>query len=128
MAWTETTVNDVFTATETVTLASSTTTEYFAVIDFLQPFRLEHRDYVEFVLTASAVSGSNLDIGLHGSFTEAGTVKNEITDALVTDVTNGTKVQFAARDVSATPFPYYFISITTDANESANTLKCEMAY
>lgn len=77
--------------------------------------------YVAFSFNASAVTGTNLDIALYGSETEAGTTKYLLLDALVADITaNGQVVGII--DIQAYPAPYYFISVTGDNAETGNTL------
>jgi hypothetical protein len=106
---------------ETVTLPSSATTEYSSEIDFIAADLKNNNRYVTFGIIASAVTGTNLDIGLYGSMTSGGT-KFLLLDAVVADVTNAAKVKFQAVDLNAYPAPYYYLGWTSDGDESANTV------
>lgn len=122
MAWTGYTKNDLGGKAElTVTLPSSATTEYSSVIDFLKPRCDGTNQYVTLVGIASAVSGTNVDIGLYGAHTSGGT-KFLLLDAPIADITNAAKVKAGVIDLNAYPAPYYYIGWTSDANESANTI------
>lgn len=77
--------------------------------------------YASFRLEATAVTGTNLDIALMGGFLEDGSDAVVIVAALVTALTDTTPAA-AVRDLNATPYPYYFIRVTVDADESANGL------
>ena len=124
MAWsTPITENDVFYAKEeTITLPSATGTDYSSVIDFATfVLGANHNGYIELRAEASAVSGSDIDIGLYGSYTETGT-KYLLTDAPVADLSSGTLSTWASVNLKIYPMPYYFIGHIVDANESANTI------
>jgi hypothetical protein len=72
-------------------------------------------------LNASAVSGTNLDISLHGTWEAGGSKVTLVSDALVADITaTGNNVDIL--DLNAYPMPYYYIGWTADADESANTI------
>lgn len=121
MAWTRSTINHLPTYSESYTLPSSATTEYSTVISRFRPSADNTNRYVQFQFTASAVSGTNLDIALYGSDTSAGTVKYLLKDAVVANITDTTTAAGIV-DLNAYPAPYYFVAWTADANESANTL------
>lgn len=123
MAWTKSTINDLRAQTLTaVALPGSATTEYSSVINFLKPRCDGTNQYITFVGTVSAISGTNADIALYGSKTSAGTTKYLLKDAIVADLTNSAKVAAGVVDINAYPAPYYFIGWTADANEAANTI------
>jgi len=106
---------------ESITAPSSATTEYSSEIDFISVNNKEAASYVTFGIIASAVTGTNLDIGLYGAMTSGGT-KFLLLDAVVTDVTNAAKVQFKSINLNAYPAPYYYLGWTSDGDESANTI------
>lgn len=121
MAWVKTSHRgvDLIAQEAGVTLPASATTEYSTVIPFMGPNGNQNR-YISVLVSASTVSGTNLDIQLHGAMTPTGS-KFLLKDTIVTDVTNGV-VQGGVIDLNAYPAPYYFVSWTADANESANTI------
>ena len=125
MAWTKTSkpndeVGNVRVDAETYTLPASATTEYTTVIKDFMPDGAFLNRYVTFFFNASAVTGTNLDIALYGADTEAGT-KYLLLDAVVADIT-ATGATAAVIDLNAYPAPYYFLSWTSDVDESANTV------
>lgn len=126
MAWTKTEQGNLRrVATETKTLPASATIGYSSVIDFMAPGSQPNR-YVSVLAVASAVSGTNLDIAIYGAMTPTGT-KFLLKDAVVTDLTNGVHYG-GVIDLNAYPAPYYFISWTADADESANTITVSVYY
>ena len=121
MSYYEHTANDMLVLSESYTLPSSATTEYSSVIKKVKPNLDNANRYVEIGFNASAVTGTNLDIALYGSDTEAGTSKYLLKDAIVADIT-ATGWSFGQVDLNAYPAPYYFLAWTSDADESANTI------
>ncbi len=126
MAWsTPITENGVvYFKEETITLPSSATIEYSSVIDFLGfVLRANHNGFVEIRAKVSAVSGTDLDIDLLGSYTATGT-KYELLAAVVADLTkSGTTYDTRASvNLKLYPMPYYFIGHTADADEDANNI------
>ena len=97
---------------------------YSSVIVEIGPNGNNNR-YATFGFNASAVSGTNLDIGLYGSIDEAGTTKTLLLDAVVADLT-ATGMAYGVVDLNAYPAGYYFLGWTADANESANTITVEV--
>lgn len=99
---------------------------------YTNAFQVSGRDatghrYVGFMVTATTVSGTNLDIALYGSMTDESSLtggadgnKVLLLDTIVADVTNGT-VKGGIVDMALYPYPYYYVSVTTDADEKANT-------
>ena len=125
MAWTGKTQNTMgYYTTGAVTLPSSATTEYSTVINKIKPRLDGTNQYVSFTFQASAVTGTNLDIALYGAMTSGGT-KFLLKDALVADITDGTKA-VGTVNINAYPAPFYYLAWTADANESANTITCEI--
>lgn len=120
MAWLNRTSNSQGFKTETKTLPTSGT-GYSSVMDFLKVIKGRANQYVSFLLSASAVSGTNLDIGLYGAMTESG-VKFLLKDAIVADITNSAKDAGGVIDLQLYPAPNYFIGWITDADEDANTI------
>lgn len=122
MAWAETSVGVGSVLTETSTLPSSATTEYSSEIDNnnIKPNLANNNKYISGTIQASAVSGTNLDIGLYGAHSSGGT-KFLLKDAIVADITDGTLAVFT-EDINALPAPFYYIGWTSDADESANTV------
>jgi hypothetical protein len=121
MAWTKKTVNGMLVATEVVTLPASATIGYTSEIDFLKAVDDSAR-YISVVCTASAISGTNVDVSLHGTDTTGGTKFTLVSDTVVADITNSAKTAGAALNLAAYPAPYYYIGLTADADESANTM------
>lgn len=121
MAFAKTTVNHLPQYYESYTLPSSATTEYSSIISQLRPTNNGSTRYITVTCTASAVSGTNLDIGLYGAQTTTGT-KTLLKDAIVTDLQTGALTATGSVDLNAYVYPYYFIGWTADANESANTI------
>ena len=121
MAFTKTSANGKTVYQETSTLPSSATTEYTAEIDFFSFDQEITNKNVTVILNASAVSGTNLDISLHGAWEAGGSKFTLVSDALVADITaTGNNVDVL--DLNAYPAPYYYIGWTSDADESANTI------
>lgn len=128
MSWTELTPNtsDVGYLKETYTLPSTVTREYSSVIDKFRPNLKNANRYIMVGLNPSAVTGTNLDIALYGSWDRAGTTKVLLVDAIVADLTV-TGWLFGQVDLNAYPFPYYWIAWLPDVNESANTIEVIIA-
>lgn len=131
MAWTTSKPNGVaksvtLASEKNVTLPASATTEYSSVIDFLELDPSKANRNVTVSVKASAVSGTNLDIGLYGSDSATGTF-SLLLDAVVADVTDGT-AKVAVVDLNAYPAPFYKIGWTSDADESANTVDVNLYF
>lgn len=118
MAFTKTSVGDALNAVEVVTLGDTTTVYSSAITRMnLRPVG----SVIIILLQASAVTGTNVDINLYGSDTEAGTVKRLITTDLVTALADTTEA-IAYVTVSDKPWPYLFLSFLSDADETLNTV------
>ena len=121
MAFTKTSANGKTVYQETYTLPASATIGYSTEIDFFSFDPKIANKNVTVVLNASAVSGTNLDISLHGTWEAGGSKVTLVSDALVADITaTGNNVDIL--DLNAYPMPYYYIGWTADADESANTI------
>ena len=121
MAFTKTSANGKTVYQESYTLPASATIGYSAEIDFLKFDSSLANKKVAIVLNASAVSGTNLDISLYGTWEAGGSKVTLVSDALVADITaTGNNVDIL--DLNAYPMPYYYIGWTADADESANTV------
>ena len=121
MAFRKRSENTYLVAEEDYTLPSSATTEYSSEIDFIKAINRDTQsEYVSFVITVDAVSGTYLDIALYGAY-ESGGTKFLLKDAVVADIT-GAGTSAGIVDIKAYPAPYYYIGWTSDADESANTL------
>lgn len=125
MAWTKKTVNGMLVATETVTLAGSATYAFTSEIDFIK-LDTNNNQYIFLKCVASAVSGTNVDVSLHGYETSgtSGASTNVLVDApgSIGDVTNSAKTKMATFDIHPYPAPYYKVGLLCDTNESANTM------
>lgn len=126
MSWSKTTVNGMLVATETVTLAGAAGAYAFtSEIDFIPMGDLANK-YVTLTCVASAVTGTNVDVSLHGYSTKgtSGGSNNQLVDApgSIGDITNSAKTKQASFDIKPYPAPYYRIGFLSDANESANTV------
>tara|TARA_R100001082_G_C4278200_1_gene122718 strand:+ start:175 stop:615 length:441 start_codon:yes stop_codon:yes gene_type:complete len=120
MAFTKTSANGKTVYQETYTLPASATIGYSTEIDFLKFDSSLANKNVTVILNASAVSGTNLDISLHGTW-EAGGSKTTLVDGFIADITaTGNNVDIL--DLNAYPMPYYYVGWTADADESANTI------
>ena len=121
MAFTKTSANGKTVYQETYTLPASATIGYSTEIDFLKFDASLANKNVAVILNASAVSGTNLDISLHGTWEAGGSKVTLVSDALVADITaTGNNVDIL--DLNTVPMPYYYIGWTADADESANTI------
>jgi len=121
MAFTKTSANGKTVYQEAYTLPSSATLEYSSEIDFFSFDSSLANKKVAVILNASAVSGSNLDISLYGTWEAGGSKVTLVSDTLVTDIAaTGNNVDIL--DLNAYPMPYYYIGWTSDADESANTI------
>lgn len=121
MAFTKTSANGKTVYQETYTLPASATIGYSTEIDFFSFNSELANKNVTVVLNASAVSGTNLDISLHGTWEKGGSKVALVSDALVADITaTGNNVDIL--DLNSYPMPYYYVAWTADADESANTI------
>ena len=121
MAFTKTSANGKTVYQETYTFPASATIGYSTEIDFLKFDASLANKNVAVILNASAVSGTNLDISLHGTWEAGGSKVTLVSDALVADITaTGNNVDIL--DLNTVPMPYYYVGWTADADESANTI------
>lgn len=127
MSFVNRTANDLGYLTETKTLPASATIGYSSEINAIKvkPRKKQAGQYVNFVFTPSAITGTNLDIALYGAMTAGGT-KFLLLDALVADLTVDGQAVAGVIDVQAYPAPFYYVAWTADVNESANTIKVEI--
>jgi hypothetical protein len=130
MAFVNRTANELGRLVESgVTLPSSATTEYSSEISGIKVRVNDDKkmnQYVSWLIEASAVSGTNVDINLHGAHTSGGT-KFLLKADLVTALTNSVKARGAVIDMKAYPASFYYIGWTSDANESANTISVSVS-
>lgn len=119
MAWSNKGRNGFNTYQETVDLVD-TTTGYTSEIDFLKISRENNNKYISVLAEATAVTGTNVDIALYGAM-ESGGDKFLLKDAIIADITDTTATG-GVFDLNLYPAPYYYISFTTDADESANDM------
>lgn len=126
MAWSSKSVNGMTVFTETVTLASSATYAFTSEIDFIPYENQVDNQYVGLTCVASAVTGTNVDVSLHGYSTSgtAGSATNVLVDApgSIADLTNSAKTAQKTFDIKPYPMPYYKIGLLCDVDESANTV------
>ena len=108
--------------TSTMVGAASAKAVYFPVITFMAPSMGERR-IVTMNARVNAVTGTNMDIVLYGAMTSGGT-KFILKDAVIADLTkSGTVYVLGAQvDLNAYPAPFYYIGVTFDVDEKANTL------
>ena len=134
MAWVKKTVEDaagrVLFLKETYTLpdfaAAATYYGFSSIITDFGPNMRNNNRYITIGLCPSAVTGTNLDTDLYGSWTRGGTkvlLKSNIVTALSVD---GAWV-FGQVDLNAYPFPYYWVRWLADVDESANTIQVVVA-
>lgn len=110
---------------ESATLPASATTNFSSPMTFLKYLKGRASQYISFLVTCSAVTGTNVDIALYGSFTVGGS-KFLLLDAPVADVTNAVKVQGGVVNLALYPAPNYWVAWTADVNESANTITVQV--
>jgi len=121
MAFTKTSANGKTVYQETSTLPASATTGYSSEIDFFSFDSSLAEKKVTVILNASAVTGANLDISLHGAWEAGGSKVELVADGLVTDITaTGNNIDIL--DLNAYPMPYYYIGWLAAEDESANTI------
>ena len=121
MAFTKTSANGKTVYQESYTLPASATIGYSSEIDFFKFDPKLASKNVTIVLNASAVSGTNLDVSLHGTWEAGGSKVTLVSDGLVTDIAaTGNNVDIL--DLNSYPMPYYYVAWTADADESANTI------
>lgn len=123
MAWIHKSENNVlYSKEELITMPGTTATGYTSVIDFLDFLLKEGRSgYIEVAAHPSAITGSDLDISLYGSYTLTGT-KYQLLDTIVVDLSVDDVRVFGSVAIWQYPFPYYWIGFLTDTDESANTI------
>jgi hypothetical protein len=102
---------------------------YSSVINFLAPNKNVTNKYVYLHAAIDSVVGTNIDISLYGAWSATGT-KILLTDApgSIADLTNSAKSNFGRIDLNAYPMPYYFIGLTSDANNHAKTVTLTLIY
>ncbi len=124
MAWstTKATENQMLLQTETVTLVASGTA-YTSVIDFIHMGPYGGSRWMRLAATPTAITGSDLDVNLLGSYTRTG-AKIELKDAVIADMTSdATEVATAtALDMWLYPMPYYYVGFLADADATGNTV------
>lgn len=79
---------------------------------------------MSFAFKASAVDGTNLDIGLYSCDAD-GSNPVLLKDAVVADITATTK-SIGVIDLNAYPSLHYKLGAISDADESSNTLAVEI--
>lgn len=107
----------------------ATGTAYSSAIKFLNVVEAIKAGLTSFVISilvsATAVSGTNVDIGLYGAMSESGT-KFLLLDAPVADITNASKTAGGVVNLLSYPAPIYFIGWTVDASETANDITVDI--
>ena len=103
---------------KTIITNSTTAAKSYTPVINAAKFNNTAKRTIGIFVEGSTLSGTNLDFALEGSDTEAGTVKYILLDAVVADLTTGV-AGYGTVDLNAYPAPYYFISVLTDADESA---------
>ena len=134
MAWTKKTVTDsagkVLFLKETYTLpdfaAAATYYGFSSIITDFGPNMRNQNRYITIALNPSAITGTNLDIGLYGSWTRTGD-KVLLLDAVVADLTADDTWVTGQADLNRYPFPYYWIRWLADVDESANEIEVVVA-
>jgi hypothetical protein len=82
--------------------------------------------YVSWLIEATAVAGTNIDIDLYGAHTSGGT-KFLLKSNLVTALATGALAKGAVIDMKAYPASFYYVAWTTDANNSANKISVSVS-
>lgn len=117
----------VTSAAETYTLPGSATTEYSTALPKeCGPDPQKEKRFITVGLNASAVTGTNLDIGLYGILKPNGE-KVLLKDAIVADIT-ATGLVAGQIDLNAYPAYEYYIGWTSDGDESENTIEMILNY
>ena len=125
MAWNKKTANDLLVLNETYTLPASAVNGYSSVIKNIKPKIGKTSRYMSFMFNASAVTGTNLDMMLYGSDTEAGTEKYLLKDAIISDIT-ATGWTLGRIDLNSYVAPYYFLAWLADTDEHLNTIEVKV--
>jgi hypothetical protein len=107
--------------TEVIT-GPNANTVYSGIIAELRPnFELQNRR-ISIGYIASAAMNAAARVGLYGSFTPGG-AKVLVAANVGGDATpSATAWTYGAVDLNAVPMPYYFIGVSSSADESAKTL------
>lgn len=110
-------------------LPGSATTVYTQELSFLEPnTRTSGVQGVVVEVSATAVSGTNLDIDVHGS-REASTSSSFALPGISGSTTvTGTDTETFKFDLKEYPMPYFYIAVTTDTDESANDITIRVYY
>lgn len=120
--WTPNTQNDVpVYEALLMSLPGSAIIKYSSEIDFIRPNLEYENQWVAFIAHPSAISGTNLDIALYGAY-ESGGTKVLLKDAIIADLTVDDTPVVGLVDMNLYPCPYYYIGVTADGDESANTI------
>lgn len=123
MAWTKTTVNDIFYAVETSVALGSTALTYSSEIDFLSRDLVQPAEYMTVSFLASGTLGSNATFDLYGAWTASAAAASRV--KLVDDIIatgKATAETDGAVQIRKYPMPYYYIGITTGGNDTAYTM------
>lgn len=105
----------------TITLPATATTEFSSEIDFVAPNSTFEDRVILIEAVASAVTGTNLDIQWHGALKVGGN-KTLLKDTVVPDIDGTPLTGLATLDLNANPGTVFYLSHTSDVNESANTI------
>lgn len=127
-AWTEAQAEGLkYSYIATADLAGSATTTYTAVMDFLEyNARSGGVQGVTVTGEATAVSGTDVNIHLFGSFNNNTANAIKLIDSVVT-VTNGVKAS-GTFDLRSYPVPYLWLGVQTDTDESGNDITIYVHY
>lgn len=121
MAWTPDTQNDVPQYKELTIALGDTTTTYSSEIDFIRPCLDQEHMWVAFIAHPTAITHTNLDVCLYGTWTTGGT-KVTLKDAIIADLTADDTPVVGLVDMNLYPCPYYYVGFLSDGDEAANTV------
>ena len=123
MAWKHSTIGsfgDRVSVDSALAAPASAIAVYTPEIDFIPLSKHPTRFISILCLGTGTVTSTHVEVALYGSATPGGT-KFLLADNIVTALTNSVKVQGAVLDLNLYPAPYYYISFTSDGDDTTST-------
>ena len=124
MAWKKSTVGsfgDQLAVQTGIAAPASPFTVLTDEIDFLSLSKNYPNRYISVLVEGTGdVTSTSIEVALYGSAVPGGT-KFLLVDNIVTALTNSAKTSGARLDLNDYPAPYYYISMTSDADDTTGT-------
>lgn len=123
MSWDNTTKNDMLYAVETGVALGSSALTYSSEIDFLRRDHIRPAEYMTVSFLASDTLGANATFDLYGAWSASAAAASRV--KLIDDIIatgKATTETDGAVQIRKYPMPYYYIGITTGANDTAYTM------